>query len=159
MVARCEGSSLPPSATSPDSAHARLAKTKVKEWRGKGKEQADTLKRWDEGWEVPFGEEAASIHSLEMFADLKTRVTTPLLKKMPELVCVERAFPPQDVAPTLGLDDTPQLLTSVLGAGEEQSDLSTLSAALKTKLRLSNLMKPPPTMSPGVELLTRDVKS
>ena len=37
--------------------------------------------------------------------------------------------------------------------------MSALSAALKAKPGLSDLKKPPPTMSPGVELLTRDVKS
>ena len=62
-------------------------------------------------------------------------------------------------APKLGLDETMELLSRVLGAGDEDPDLSALSAALKTKLELSDLKKPPPTMSPGVELLTTDVKS
>ena len=62
-------------------------------------------------------------------------------------------------APNLGLDETMELLSRVLGASDEDSHLSALSAALKTKLGLSNLKKPAPTMSPGVELLTRDVKS
>ena len=62
-------------------------------------------------------------------------------------------------APKLGLDETMELLSWVLGAGDEDPDLSALSAALKTKLGLSDLKKPPPTMSPGVELLTLDVKS
>ena len=62
-------------------------------------------------------------------------------------------------APGLGLDDTMELLSRVLGAGDEGSDLTALSAALKTKLGLSNLKKPAPTRSPGVELLTRDVKT
>ena len=47
----------------------------------------------------------------------------------------------------------------VLGAGDEDPDLSALSAALKAKLGLSELKEPPSTMSPGVELLTRGVKS
>ena len=51
------------------------------------------------------------------------------------------------------------LLSRVRGAGDGDPDLSAFSAALKTKLGLSDLKKPPPTMSPGVELLTRDVKS
>ena len=72
---------------------------------------------------------------------------------------MERAFPPHEVAPKLGLDETVELLTRVLGASEEDPDLSALSAALKNKLELSDLKKPPSTMSPGVELLTRDVKS
>ena len=60
-------------------------------------------------------------------------------------------------APKLGLDEIMELLSRVLGAGDE--GLSVLSTALKTKLGLSDLKKPPRTMSPGVELLTRDVKS
>ena len=62
-------------------------------------------------------------------------------------------------APKLGLDETMDLLSRVLDAGDEDPDLSALPAALKTKLGLSDLKKPPPTLSPGVELLTRDVKS
>ena len=60
-------------------------------------------------------------------------------------------------APSLGLDETIELLSRFLGAGDEDPHLSALSAALKTKLGLFDLKKPPPTMSPGVELLTRDV--
>ena len=62
---------------------------------------------------------------------------------------------PQAWQPHLGLDETMELLSRVLGAGDENS----LSAALKTKLGLSDLIRPPPTMSAGVELLTRDEKS
>ena len=51
--------------------------------------------------------------------------------------------------PKLGPDETMELLSRVLGAGDEDRDLSALSAALKTKLGFSNLKKPPPTMSPG----------
>ena len=68
-------------------------------------------------------------------------------------------MPPRMAAPKLGLDETMELLSRVLGAGDEGPDLSALSATLKTKLGLSDLKKPPPTMSPVVELLTRDVKS
>ena len=71
---------------------------------------------------------------------------------------VDRGLPPRMVAPKLGLDETMELLSRVLGAGNEDCDLCALSAALKTKLGLSNLKKPSPAMSPGVELLTRDVK-
>ena len=52
-----------------------------------------------------------------------------------------------------------KLLSRVLGAGDEDPDLSAQSAALKAKLGLLDLKEPPPTMSPGVEPLTRDVKS
>ena len=62
-------------------------------------------------------------------------------------------------APKLRLDETMDLLSRVRGADDDDPDLSALSAALKTKLGLSDLKKPPPTMSPGVELLTRDMKS
>ena len=62
-------------------------------------------------------------------------------------------------APKLGLNETMDLLCMVLGAGDEDPDLSALSATLKSKSGLSDLKKRPPTMSPGVELLTRDVKS
>ena len=61
-------------------------------------------------------------------------------------------------APKLGLDDAMDLRFRVLGASDEDPGLSALSAALKTKVGLSNLKKPPPTMSPGVEPLTRDVE-
>ena len=62
-------------------------------------------------------------------------------------------------APNLGLDETMELLSRVLGAWDEDPDLSALSAALKARLGLSELEKPPSTVSPGVELLSRGVKS
>ena len=77
----------------------------------------------------------------------------------PEYTCVERGLSPHMAAPKLGLHETMDLLSRVLGAGDEDPDLSALSAELKTKLGLSDLEKPPPTVSLGVELLTRDVKS
>ena len=55
-----------------------------------------------------------------------------------------------------------EVLSRVLGAGKEDPDLSALSAALKAILGFGNLKKPPPykgCMAPGVELLTRDVKT
>ena len=77
----------------------------------------------------------------------------------PEPTSVDRGSTPRMAAPKLGLVETMELLSRVLGAGDEDPDLSALSAALKTKLGISDLKKPPPTMSPGVQLLTRDVKS
>ena len=77
----------------------------------------------------------------------------------PEHTCVDRGLPPRMAAPKLNLDETMDLLSRVLGAGDEDPDLSALSAALKSKLGLSDLKKPPPTMSLGIELLTTDVKS
>ena len=76
-----------------------------------------------------------------------------------EPTCVDRGLPPGMAAPKLVLHETMDLLSRVLGAGAEDPDLSALSAAFKTKLGLSDLKKPPPTMSPGVEPLTSDVKS
>ena len=68
-------------------------------------------------------------------------------------------FDPTNGSPKLGLDENMELLSRVLGVGDEDRDLSALRVALKTKLVLSDLKKPPPTMFPGVELLTRVVKS
>ena len=47
-------------------------------------------------------------------------------------------------APKLRLDESMDLLSRVLGAGDEDPDLSALSAALKTKWGLDDLRKPPP---------------
>ena len=71
-----------------------------------------------------------------------------------EPTCVNRGLPPRMAAPK-----TMDLLSRVLGAGDEDPDLSALAEALKTKLALSYLKKPPPTMSAGGERFTRDVKS
>ena len=51
-------------------------------------------------------------------------------------------------APKLRLDETMEQISRVMGARDEDRDL-----------QLSDLKKPPLTMSPDVELLTRDVKS
>ena len=77
----------------------------------------------------------------------------------PEPTCADRDLLPCMASPKLGRDETMEFLSRVLGAGDEDSDLSALSAALKTKLGLSDLKMPPPTMSSDVELLTRDLKS
>ena len=167
VVTRSDKSSLPPSVTGPDPTHARLAMAKGKAWRkGKGKEMGGTITTRGEGFEMLYGEDIASVHTLELFADWESRATTPSLNRTPESVgvspepvCVQRCFLQRDVAPKLGLDETVELLTRVLSACEEDLDLSAFSAAPKTKLGLSNVKKPPSTMSPGVELLTRDVKS
>ena len=72
--------------------------------------------------------------------------------------CVERSLPPRMAAPKLGPDETTKLLSRVLGAGDEDPDLNTLSAALKARLEVSHLKKPPPphvpwcgTVAPGVK--------
>ena len=70
---------------------------------------------------------------------------------------MERRLPPRMAAPKPGLHDTMESLFRVLGAREEDLNLSALSAALKVKLGLSDLKKPPPAVSPCVEVLTRDV--
>ena len=105
---------------------------------------AGTIKTWGEGWEIPYGEDDSSIPTSEMFANCESRENATSLKKMPERVCVEGAFPPQEVAPKLGLNETVELLTRVFGASEEDPHLSSLSPALENKLGLSDGRKPPP---------------
>ena len=53
-------------------------------------------------------------------------------------------------APKLGLDETVELLTRVLGAGEEEPDLIALWAAFLRKFGLSDLKRPPPLTCPVV---------
>ena len=176
-------SSLPRSESSPTpdfQEMAKVANTTVKAWRraarkSKGKETAVMgpmfATTWGEEFEIPYGECAASAsaHSSEWEPDWISREPTPTkepvcMEREPspcalEPVCVERGWPPRMAAPKLGLDETTELLSRVLGASEEDPDLSALSAALNANLGLSDLKKPPPIMSTGVELLTRDVKS
>ena len=61
----------------------------------------------------------------------------------PQPTCGERGLPPRMAAPKLALDETMELRSRVLGAGDEDPDLSALSAVLKTNLGLSDLKKPP----------------
>ena len=129
----------------------------------------------DETFEIPYGEwdALASAHSSEWEPTWISKEPTPSKEPKPECLeqvpsprrvapepsCVERGLSARKAAPKLGLDVTMELLSRVLDAGDEDPDLSALSAALKAKLVLFNVKKPPPTMSPGVELLTPDVKS
>ena len=117
------------------------------------------IKTKEDEWEVPYGQEANSIQIFKMFAERQYRATTPCMRKVAEPPSFERGFPPHEVAPKLGVDETVELLTKVVGAKEEDPHLSDLFAALKTQLGFSDLTKPPPTISHGVELLSRDVKS
>ena len=177
-------SSMPPSETIPTPG-IEVANAKVKAWRraarkGKGKDAPlGTMFRdtWgEETFEIPQGEMdwSLSAQSSEWERDWVSGEPTPpeepkeheCLKLgpspravAPEPTCMDRGLPPGMAAPKLGLDETMDLLSRVLGAADEDQDLGALSAALKTKLGLSDLNKPPPTISPGVELLTRDVKS
>ena len=158
----------------------KVANAKVKAWRKAGKQEneKEPMKAypifgttWGEGFEAPYGEISAttSNDSSEWEEDWISREPTPSLPSRPrppsprwacpEPVRVERGLPSRMAAPKLGLDETMELLFWVLRAGDEDPDLSALSAALKAKLGLSELKKPPSTMSPGVELLTRGVKS
>ena len=177
-------SSLPLSEDAPDpdsqDAMKKVATAKVKAWRkaGKKEKEKEPMKAypmfgttWDEGFEAPYGEISAttSNDSSEWETDWISREPTPSLPSRqrplsprgvcPEPVRVERGLPARMAAPKLGLDETMELLSRVLGAGDEDPDLSALSAALKAKLGLSELKNPPSTLSPGVELLTRGVKS
>ena len=61
-------------------------------------------------------------------------------------------------APKLSLNETMELLSRVRGASDEDLDQTALLAALKAKLGVFDFEKPPPTMSRGVEFLTKDVK-
>ena len=177
-------SSLPPSDDAPDpeaqAAMEKVAAAKVKAWRkaGRQEKEKEPMKAypmfgttWGEGFEAPYGEISAttSNDSSEWEVDWISRVPTPSLPSRPrppsprgvcpEPVRLEKGLPSRMAAPKLGLDETVELLSRVLGAGDEDPDLSALSAALKAKLGLSELEKPPSTMSPGVDLLTRGVKS
>ena len=131
---------------------------------------------WGEIFEVPSGEISASASNdssewePDWVTEGKTSVKRPVPQEPegprpspsgppPEPVCVERGLPPHMAAPKLGLNETMEFLSRFLGAGDEDRDLSALSAALKSKLGLTELKEPPASMSPGVELLTQDVKS
>ena len=179
-------SSMPPSEATPTPG-VEVANAKVKAWRraarkAKGKDAPlETTFRapWgQETYEIPHGEMdwSTSAESSEWEPDWVSAEPTPpeepkeheCLKPgpspravAPHPTCVDRGLPPRMAAPKLGLDETMDLLSRVLGARDELEgpDLSAMSAALKTKLGLSDLKKPPRTMSPGLELLTRDVKS
>ena len=121
----------------------------------------------DETFQIPYGEcyASASAHRSEWELDWVSKEPTPSKKPKepecmgvaPEPSRVEQGLPPRMAAPKLGLDVTMELLSRVLGAGDEDLDLSALSAALKAKLELSDMKKLPPTMSPGVELFRRDM--
>ena len=157
----------------------RVTTAKVEAWRKAGRKEKEKEPiqaypifgtTWGEGFEAPYGEISAttSNDSSEWEEDWISREPTPSLPSRPrppsppgvcpEPVRVERGLPSRMAAPKLGLDETMELLSRVLGAGDEDPDLSALSAALKAKLGLSELEKPPSTMSPGVELLIRGVK-
>ena len=173
-------SSLPPSEDGPDpeaqAAMENVATAKVKAWRkaGQKEKEEEPMKAypmfgttWGEGFKAPYGETSAttSNDSSEWEEDWISREPTPSLPLRPrplsprgvcpEPVRVERGLPSRMAAPKLGLDETMELRSRVLGAGDEDPDLSALSAALKAKLGLSELKKPPSTMSPGVKLLKK----
>ena len=161
-------SSMPPSETTPNPG-IEVANAKVKGWRkaarkGKGKDAPlGTMlgATWgEETFQIPHGEMEWSLssQSSQWEPDWVSREPTPpeepkeheCLKPgptfravSPEPTCVDRGLRPRMAAPKLGLEDR---------------DLGVLSAAFKTKLGLSDLKKPPPTMSAGVELLTTDEK-
>ena len=130
----------------------------------------------DETFEIPYSEMdwPASAQASQGEPDWVSKQPTPSRKPKkheclrpnpctnavaPEPTCVQRDLPPCMAAPKLNLDENMELLSRVRGAGDEDPHLSALSAALKTILELSDSKKPSRTLSPGVELLTRDVKS
>ena len=145
-----------------------MANAKVKAWRRaarieEGKE-APLEKVFGAMWggetfEIPHGEMdwSSSAQSSEWEPDLVSGEPTPPEKPKeheclkpgsnprplaPEPRIVDQALPPRMAAPKLDLDETMELLSRVLGAGDEDPDLSALSAALKTKLGLSDLKRP-----------------
>ena len=175
---------MPQSETTPTRG-IEVANAKVKAWRraarkGKGKDAPLEMMigaTWgEETFEIPRGEMnwSAASQSSEWEPNGVSEEPTPPEEPeehecakpgpspravAPEPTCVDRDLPPRMAAPKLGLDETMDLLSRVLGAGNEDPHLSALSAPLKTKLGLPYLKKPPPTVSPGFELLTKDVKS
>ena len=82
-----------------------------------------------------------------------------MLPLEPKIICLTNVREVPKELPKLGLDDTVELLTKILGASDEDPDLNTFSVPLKTNLGLPDLKKSPSTMSRGMELLTTDVKS
>ena len=162
-----------------------MANAEVKAWRGAARKEKGkgaplgTMfgATWgEEMFEIPHGEMdwSSSAQSSEWEPEWVSGEGTPPEKpkeheclkpgpspraEAPKPTCVDRDLPPRLAAPKLGLDETMELLSRVLGAGDEDPDFSALSAALKTKLGLSVVKKPKATMSRGVELLIRDVKS
>ena len=173
---------LPPSQTAPIIAFEEMDNAMVKAWgkaARKAKEKETAMgpmfeNTWeDHTFDIPYGECAlsAAAHSSEWEPDWVSREKTPSEERecmeheasprgvSPAPTCLEQGLRPRMAAPKLGLDETMELLSRGLGAGEEDLDLSALSAKLKAKLGLSDPKQPPTTMSPGVELLTRDVKS
>ena len=144
-------SSLPSSETKPTPG-VQVANAKVKAWRraarkGKGKEA--TLENmfgatWGEQmFEIPHGEMdwSASAQSSEWEPDwVSEERTLPEEPKEHECLnpgpgpravarepaCVDRGLPPRMAAPKLGLDETMDLLSRVLGAGDEDPDPSAL---------------------------------
>ena len=124
-----------------------------------GREVAETIKTCEPELMSLSVNEDHSVNSSEMFADSESRPPTPSLRKEPEPVKVERAFPPHQDTSKLRPGETMELLTRVSGATEEDLNLCAISAALETKLGFANLKKLPQTVLPGVQFLTRDVKS
>ena len=123
-----------------------------------GREVAETIKTCEPELMSRYVNEDDSVNRSEIFADWESQAPTPSLRKEPESVGVERAFPPHQDTSKLRPGETMELLTEGLRATEEDLNLCAVSAALKTKLGLADLKKPPPTVLPGVQFLTRDVK-
>ena len=163
-------SSIPPSEATP-TPRVAVTNAKVKAWRRaarKGKEKDAPLgtmfeATWgEETFEIRHGEMdwSASAQSSEWEPDWVSQEPPPpeepkqreCLKLgpsprlvAPEPTCVDRGLPPRNAAPEVGLDETMDMLSRVLGAGDEDPNLNALSASLKTKLELRDLKNPPPT--------------
>ena len=120
-----------------------------------------TFKTRKDGWESPLGEGEESVKMAKMFEDSKCKPSTPLLGRGHKIILrttVERVLQVHEGPPNFGPDETVELLTKTLGASDEDPDLTTLLATLKSKLELAYLKNPVATLSLGVELLITDVK-
>ena len=144
-------SSMPPSETTPTPG-IEVADAKVKAWRraarkGKGKDAPlGTMlgATWgEETFEIPHGEMdwSSSAQSSEWNPDWVSGEPTPPEKPKeddclkpgpspkavaPEPTCMDQDLPPRMAAPKLGLDETMELLSRVVGTGDEDPDLSAL---------------------------------
>ena len=131
---------------------AKVANAKVKAWRRaarKGKRKEAALGPMfgatgrDDTFQIPNGkfDASASAHSSEWELDCVSKEPTPPKEPKepdcmerercprggaPEPSCVERCLPPRMAAPKFGLDETMELLSRVVGAGDEDAKESAL---------------------------------
>ena len=76
-----------------------------------------------------------------MFQDRESRTGMPSLEL--KIIRPTKVLEVPRNLPKLGLDEPVELLAKVLGPGAEDSAVSDVSAALKTKVELADLKMPP----------------